>query len=295
MDINFEYYKIFYYAAKYRNFTKAAAALGSNQPNVTRVIRLLESQLNCRLFIREPRGIVLTPEGKKLYAHVEVAYIHLTSAQEEISGPYFEGIGTVEIGATETALHLFLLDAMRKFKTKYPKIRMKVHNHSTPEIMKLLAAGKLDFALVTTPVKAPDTFLSETVWKFQEILVGGSQYKHLGAGRVELGDLAGCSWVGLGRGTATYDLYKDFFLEHQANIDLEMEVATSDLLLPLIQNNLGIGFVPESFALPLVKRNVLVQIMLGCETPQREIKLISDRGRIKSAAADTFCKYLRKP
>ena len=291
MDINFEYYKIFYYAAKYRNFTKAAAALGSNQPNVTRVIRLLESQLNCRLFIREPRGIVLTPEGKKLYAHVEVAYIHLTSAQEEISGPYFEGIGTVEIGATETALHLFLLDAMRK----YPKIRMKVHNHSTPEIMKLLAAGKLDFALVTTPVKAPDTFLSETVWKFQEILVGGSQYKHLGAGRVELGDLAGCSWVGLGRGTATYDLYKDFFLEHQANIDLEMEVATSDLLLPLIQNNLGIGFVPESFALPLVKRNVLVQIMLGCETPQREIKLISDRGRIKSAAADTFCKYLRKP
>ncbi len=295
MDINFEYYKIFYYAAKYGNFTKAAAALGSNQPNVTRVIRLLESQLNCRLFIREPRGIVLTPEGKKLYAHVEVAYIHLTSAQEEISGPYFEGIGTVEIGATETALHLFLLDAMRKFKTKYPKIRMKVHNHSTPEIMKLLAAGKLDFALVTTPVKAPDTFLSETVWKFQEILVGGSQYKHLGAGRVELGDLAGCSWVGLGRGTATYDLYKDFFLEHQANIDLEMEVATSDLLLPLIQNNLGIGFVPESFALPLVKRNVLVQIMLGCETPQREIKLISDRGRIKSAAADTFCKYLRKP
>ena len=295
MDINFEYYKIFYYAAKYGNFTKAAAALGSNQPNVTRVIRLLESQLNCRLFIREPRGIVLTPEGEKLYAHVEAAYIHLTSAQEEISGPYFEGIGTVEIGATETALHLFLLDAMRKFKTKYPKIRMKVHNHSTPEIMKLLAAGKLDFALVTTPVKAPDTFLSETVWKFQEILVGGSQYKHLGAGRVELGDLAGCSWVGLGRGTATYDLYKDFFLEHQANIDLEMEVATSDLLLPLIQNNLGIGFVPESFALPLVKRNVLVQIMLGCETPQREIKLISDRGRIKSAAADTFCKYLRKP
>ena len=32
MDINFEYYKIFYYVAKYRNITKAAAALGSNQP-----------------------------------------------------------------------------------------------------------------------------------------------------------------------------------------------------------------------------------------------------------------------
>ena len=38
MDINFEYYKIFYYTAKYKNITKAAAALGSSQPNVTRII-----------------------------------------------------------------------------------------------------------------------------------------------------------------------------------------------------------------------------------------------------------------
>ena len=44
MDINFEYYKIFYYVAKYGNITKAATALGSNQPNVTRIMRILESQ-----------------------------------------------------------------------------------------------------------------------------------------------------------------------------------------------------------------------------------------------------------
>ena len=31
MDINFEYYKIFYYVAKYCNFTKAARALGNSQ------------------------------------------------------------------------------------------------------------------------------------------------------------------------------------------------------------------------------------------------------------------------
>ena len=41
MDINFEYYKTFYYVAKYKNLTRAAAAMGSNQPNVTRVIKLL--------------------------------------------------------------------------------------------------------------------------------------------------------------------------------------------------------------------------------------------------------------
>ena len=35
MNVNFEYYRIFYYVAKYHNFTKAAHTLGSSQPNVT--------------------------------------------------------------------------------------------------------------------------------------------------------------------------------------------------------------------------------------------------------------------
>ena len=52
MDINFEYYKIFYYVAKYCNFTKAARALGNSQPNVTRAMNNLEQQINSILFIR---------------------------------------------------------------------------------------------------------------------------------------------------------------------------------------------------------------------------------------------------
>ena len=77
MDINFEYYKIFYYVAKYKNITRAAAALGSNQPNVTRVMKLLEEGLQCKLLGREARGIALTQEGERLYAHVEVAFHQL--------------------------------------------------------------------------------------------------------------------------------------------------------------------------------------------------------------------------
>lgn len=54
MNISFEYYRIFYYVAKYENITKAAMVLKSSQPNVTRIIHILEDQLDCRLFLREP-------------------------------------------------------------------------------------------------------------------------------------------------------------------------------------------------------------------------------------------------
>lgn len=293
MDINFEYYKIFYYVAKYGNITKAAAALGSNQPNVTRIMKLLEAQLNCRLFVREPRGISLTGEGEKLYSHAEAAYKHLMNAQEEINGHASEGAGTIEIGATETALHLFLLDAMRDFKMRYPKIRIKVHNHTTPEITKYLVEGKLDLAVITTPFKVSKAFQCENMRDFHELLVGGTQYRYLCKEKKGLNQLSECPWVGLGKGTATYDLYKDFFLKHNADMELDMEVATSDLMLPLIQNNLGIGFVPESLALPLLNAKTLVQIPIDCEPPMRSLQLLSDKERGKSMAADTFYKYLK--
>ena len=39
MYVDWEYYKIFYYVAKYQNFTKAARVLGNNQPNITQIGR----------------------------------------------------------------------------------------------------------------------------------------------------------------------------------------------------------------------------------------------------------------
>lgn len=294
MDINFEYYKVFYYAAKYGNITKAAAALGSSQPNVTRVLKLLESQLDCRLFVREARGISLTEEGKNLYSHVEIAYRHLLNAQEELCRQGLKGGGTVEIGATETALHLFLLDRLHDFKMKYPLIKIKIHNHTTMETMRQLVSGRLDFAVITAPFEAPKSVYCEKVMEFTEILVGGRQYEDFGHKPLELGDVRDCSWVGLGRGTVTYEVYRNFFIENKVDMELDMEVATSDLLLPLIEHNLGIGFVPERMAEPLLRERRLVKISLACSPPQRFVEIVSDRGRGKGLAADMFYKYLKR-
>jgi len=292
MDINFEYYKIFYFVAKYRNITKAATAIGSNQPNVTRIMKLLESQLNCRLFIREARGISLTKEGEILYTHAEIAYRHLLNAQEEICQRDSQRQGTVEIGATETALHLFLLEALHDFKTEYPGIRIRIHNHTTPEIMKHLISGRLELAAITTPCEIPGTCSCVKALDFEEILVGGKQYAKLSKASMEPEELKKYPWIGLGRESATYRLYKDFFTEQGIELEPDTEVATSDLMLPMIENNLGIGFVPEKLALPLLKEKRLVQIHLSRAVPRRSIQIVSDKGRGKSLAADTFYKFL---
>ena len=62
--ISYDYYRIFYYVAQYKSFTKAAQMLDNNQPNITRCMNNLESEIGCKLFIRSNRGISLTPEGQ---------------------------------------------------------------------------------------------------------------------------------------------------------------------------------------------------------------------------------------
>ena len=74
MNISYDSYRVFYYAAKYKSFSQAAAALYNDQPNVTRMIRRLESELRCPLFFRSPQGVRLTPEGEKLYTHIAAAF-----------------------------------------------------------------------------------------------------------------------------------------------------------------------------------------------------------------------------
>ena len=84
MSASFDYYRTFYYVAKYKNFTRAATMLLSSQPSVTRSIQNLESELGCRLFIRSRHGVTLTPEGEMLYRYVAPACERILRGEEEL-------------------------------------------------------------------------------------------------------------------------------------------------------------------------------------------------------------------
>ena len=120
MEITYDYYRIFYYVAMYKSFSKAAKALMSNQPNVTHFMNNLENQLGCKLFVRSNRGVTLTAEGQKLYQHVSVAYQHIHTAEMELANEQSMKSGSITISASEIALHLLLLPILGKFHKKYP-------------------------------------------------------------------------------------------------------------------------------------------------------------------------------
>ena len=285
MNVNLEYYRIFYYVAKYQNFTRAARAMGNSQPNITRAMNLLEQEIHCTLFIRTNRGVRLTPEGEKLYIRVSAAMEQLQTAEEELHESSGLEHGTISIGASETALNIYLLEKLRTFHMEYPGIRLKIYNHSTPQAVQAVKNGEIDFAVVTTPTDAETPLKKVDLYSFQEILVGGKTFMALGSQELSLAEVQNYPFICLGRETQTWKFYQQIFERHGLELLPDTEVATTDQILPLVKNELGMAFLPEAMAREAIEKGEIIELSLRESVPQRSVCMVYDRQHPLSAAA----------
>ena len=279
MNITYDYYKIFYYVAKYHSFTKAASVLMNNQPNITRSMNNLEHELGCRLLLRSNRGVKLTPEGEKLFRHVALAVEQIQAGEEELKMAQSLQSGQVSIGASETALHGLLLHKLGEFHRDYPGVRIRISNQTTPQAIQALKNGVVDFAVITNPSGVSRPLKEIPLKSFREILVGGPQFLPLSENTWHLRELEPYSFVCMDKKSRSYELYGDFFMEHGLILDPDLEAATMDQVLLMVKNGLGIGFLPEEFARDALEKKEIFRIHLYEEPPKRSISLIQDMER----------------
>ena len=288
MYVDWEYYKIFYYVAKYQNFTKAARVLGNNQPNITHSMNRLESQLNCVLFIRSNRGVTLTPEGEMLYSRIASAAVQIQDAEEELSASATLEHGAISISATETALNIYLSEKLRAFHNNFPGIRLRISNHSTPQAVQAVKNGEVDFAIVSTPAEVDPGLKMVELKSFYEVLVGGKTFTALASQNLSLKELTNYPLISLSDESMTRSFYRQLFLDHDAELKPDTEAATTDQMLTLVKSELGLAFVPEPMARELLQRGEIVQLHLQEIIPSRSICLVYDHHRPLNTAARKF-------
>ncbi len=284
MNISYDYYRVFYYAAKYKSFTGAANALLNNQPNITRMIKRLEEELGCTLFVRQRHGITLTPEGEKLYAHVSVAFEHILSGEEEIARDKSLQSGIVTVAASEIALHCILLPALKNFRKSYPGIRIRIYSQSTPQAIDLLKKGLADLAIVTEPFALPAGLCSKVLRSIQEVPVCSTAFSLAAGGSLIEEQIGKYPFIGLGDQTASFAFYSNIFNKKGVSFVPDIEAATAEQILPMIKSDLGIGFVPMDF---LEKEDMRHLVILNMEPaiPPRNICMLKRTGMTLSVAA----------
>ena len=282
MDVNYEYYRIFYYVAKCGNLSQAARDLVNNQPNLTRSIKNLEAELGCTLFSRTNRGMKLTPEGEQLYRHVRIAVEQLEAGEAELAQSRSLQTGTVFLAASEGALRCLLLPVLESFRARYPGVRLRISNYSTPQAIAALRETTADFAVVTTPVLRAASYVQVNIRQIQEVAVCAPAFGDLLGRKVTLDELRRHPLITLGADTQSYALYTGFFAAHGLPFRPDIEAFTADQILPMVESGLGVGIVPRDFIRP--SDNVRV-IDLADPLPLRSVCLVKRKDQPLSVAA----------
>lgn len=226
-----------------------------------------------------------------LYTRISSAAVQIQDAEEELSASATFEHGAISISATETALNIYLSERLRDFHAQYPGIRLRISNHSTPQAIQAVKNGEVDFAVVTTP---PVQRGAEKVdlMPFNEILVGGKTFTALASRTLSLQELDAYPLIMLGNESMSRLFYRQFFLEHSADLKPDIEAATTDQMMTLVKSELGLAFVPEPMARSSLQRRSIVQLTLREAIPQRSVSLVYDRHRPLNTAAREFQKQL---
>lgn len=293
MNISYDYYKTFYYAAKYRSFTLAASMLFSSQPNITRTVKNLETELGCTLFVRSNKGAELTPEGEKLYSYISAAVEQIQAGEEAISAEKSLQSGLVTVSVTEIALHCCVLPVLKDFRRKYPGVRIRLTNQSTIEAVNSVKSGLADIAVVSTPADIQKPLKEIVIKEINDTAVCSDKFKELKNRRISLRELAEYPLIMLGAQTKSHDFYEELFLKNNLIFNPEIEVATTNQILSLVKNNLGIGFVPTEFLETDSESEGIIAIDLAEKIPKRHISVVKNSGRPSGVAVREFEKMLR--
>ena len=290
--ISYDYYRTFYYAAKYRNFTHAAEAMNTSQSNVSHCMQTLEQQLGCRLFIRKSRGIELTADAEALLAYVSRGCEQFMLGEAAVAASVGLDSGVINLAATQTALHYFLFDALDQFHQRYIHVKFKIATYNTHEALAALADGRVDLAVVTGPVDVDRPIVEQPLQQVHDVLLGGTRYASMVQNPFDLHDLSAYPLICLAPDTATRRHLDSVLAQFQVCLEPAFEITTADLILPMVRHNIGLSILPREIALEDLQKGNVVEIPTIQTLPPRRISMLFDREHPQSVASKRFQRFL---
>ena len=290
MSENLEYYKVFYYAARFGSLTMAGTELSISQPAVSQALKQLESALMVKLFVRSASGIRLTPEGEILYRHVKAGYEQILLGEKKLSSMLRLDYGELRIGASDMTLKFYLLPLLEAYHEKFPGIKVTVTNAPTPETLDLLRQGKIDFGAVSMPFQAGGELSVTPVKEIEDVFVAGRRFIQYKNHMLDLQELEKLPVISLEGKTSTRSYLDGFLGKSGIRICPEFELATSDMIVQFALRGLGIGSVVKDFAAEYLEDGRLFELRFNKIIPKRQICVVRNGRTPVSHAAEEFLR-----
>lgn len=294
MISNLEYYKTFLYVANLSSFTKAAEHLFISQSAVSQTIKKLEAEVNCTLFERSSRGLMLTPEGESLLLHVRRALEELDRGENRLSNMNRLKTDTLRIGATQTTVHHFMPPKLREFKSQHPNVRINFINSTTAGLCDMLQNGQIDLAFLITPIPLQNQLHLTKLRDFQDIPVVSTEYGMDLSKTYRPSELTGFPLITVDPTNPARIVFDEWFLKDNAFLNPDYTVITTGMAVPLVVNNLGIGLIPVEFAEDEIQKGRIARIKTITLPEMRTLYLVTRPGVALSPIGEQFLSFFVK-
>lgn len=231
------------------NISEAAQHLDTSQPGISKQVRLLEEELGVPLFHRAGKHLTgMTSVGRRILGYCEhilreVENIH--AAAEEARD---ERAGELRIATTHSQARYILPPIVDAFRTRFPEVRVQIHQGTPRQIGDLLAHDETDFAIGTDSIPSAGqvVILPAFRWFHRVIVPRGHELAREQA--IPLERLASYPIVTYLDGFSGRTKLDADFKRAGLTPDIVLTAADADVIKTYVRHGMGVGIIAH-FAL----------------------------------------------
>ena len=138
------------------SFTAAARLLGYSQPAISRQVAAIEAAAGYPLFIRETRGVRVTPAGAIVVQHAGRILASVDTLRQDLAGLGDRLAGRVRLGTYPAAMAALAPRAVALLRSEHPGLELSLSEAPTPTLLRQLRAGRLGIAVIGVGAGLPD-------------------------------------------------------------------------------------------------------------------------------------------
>ena len=233
----------FYWSGIHSSFSKAAGVLSIGQSAISHQVKILEEELQAKLYERAGRGIRLTPNGKILMAYIDIILQTLDNIETHFAEISEVTEGTVTLASYRGIMQYKLPEIVKKFKKKNPEIKLTILNKNLDsEILEMVSSGEVDFGITSSWNDLSDFSFFE-VWSYDMFLCVPVDHFLAGRRKVSLKEITSQPLILYEKEDSIRKRIEKVFRDNKLTYGIPIETSGASVIQEYVKIGEGISIV----------------------------------------------------
>ena len=289
--MDFQSLESFILVAELGSFTKAAQQLSYAQSTVSFQIKQLETHLGTPLFERMNHTVKLTAKGSEMLA---LAYelMALKNTMEKTAGEERPLSGHIRLAMADSLCHWLFWDHFASFHRQYPHISLKVFSASTQEMFRLLKHNEADLVYTLDKHIYDSNYIIASEQKVDVHFIAAPEHPFSTMGPLTLAQLQGQPFILTEKGMSYRSSLDEQLARESLEIQPFLELGDTELICRLVEQNMGLSFLPDYVTQEAVERGSVVRLNVADVTVELWRQLLYHRDKWRSPEMQCVIDYL---